>query len=212
MPPLETLTVRELMDEIAAKSPAPGGGAVASVVGSLAAALGNMVVAYSVGKKQFADHAGALEAASRRLTVARSMMLRLADEDAAAYQDFNELSRLPDDDERRKAEYPNAIQRCVQAPRAVLAATVDVLRLLETLAPITNRHLRSDLAIAAILCDTAARAASWNVRVNVPMLSSDAQKRIVLDDTARSVDECRRRAAAVEAACDDGQAAPTIPA
>lgn len=201
MATFESMTVRELLDEVAARTPAPGGGAVASMVGGLAAALGNMVVAYSLGKKSLAEHAETLESASRRLTVARSLFLRLANEDAAAFETYSELSRLPEDDERRVREMPGAVLRCVQAPRAVLAAAVDAVRLLETLAPVTNKHLKSDLAIAAMLCEAAARAAAWNVRINLPLLASDAQRREIMGDVERSLADVRERTAAVEQAC-----------
>ena len=45
------LPLNELLQQIAAHQPVPGGGAVAGIVTSLAAALGGMVVSYSVGKK-----------------------------------------------------------------------------------------------------------------------------------------------------------------
>jgi len=51
-----------------------------------------------------------------------------------------------------------------------MAAACDLLRHFERLASITNKHLRSDLAIAAVLADAVVRAGRWNVAVNLPML------------------------------------------
>lgn len=200
MQPIESMSVRELLDELGAKTPAPGGGAVASMAGGLAAALGGMVIAYSIGKKSLAQHADALEAAARRLLVARNLLLRLAQEDASAYELYSELSRLPEGDERRTRELPAAIQRCVQAPRSVLAASVDVARLLETLAPITNRHLHSDLGVAGVMCEAAARSAAWNVQVNLPLLADAAARETIAGETRHAVDDVRQRVAAIEQA------------
>ncbi|MBM4107915.1 MAG: cyclodeaminase/cyclohydrolase family protein [Phycisphaerae bacterium] len=155
-----------LLEQVAAKTPTPGGGAVASAVGALAAALAGMVVSFSLGKKSLAPHAPALEDARARLERARALMLRLADEDAAAYGLCNELSRLPETDPRRAAEHAPALRACVQIPEAVAAACVDLLRLMDTLGPITNRHLRSDLGLAAELAEAAVRASNWNVWIN----------------------------------------------
>lgn len=200
MQPIESMSVRELLDELGAKTPAPGGGATASMSGGLAAALGSMVIAYSIGKKSLAQHAEALETASRRLVVARNLFLRLAQEDASAYDLYSELSKLPPDDPRRIRELPGAIQRCVQAPRSVLAAAVDVARLLETLAPITNVHLHSDLGVAGVMCEAAARSAAWNIRVNLPLLGDVAQREAIQAETDHAVADVRGRVDVVERA------------
>lgn len=159
----------------AAKSPTPGGGAVASVTGALAASLAQMVVSYSLGKKNLAAHQPALEEAAKVLENARAMFLRLADEDAAAYGLVNELQRLPETDARRR-ELPAALDAAVAVPLTTIAACSDILRLMATLPPITNRHLHSDMGIAAELADAAARASRWNVAVNAAFLGNDARK------------------------------------
>ncbi len=164
------------LDDLAAKTPTPGGGAVASVVGALAGALAGMVVAYSVGKKSLAEHEPSLRDAAQRLGNARALLLALADEDAAAYAALNELMRLPETDPRRIAGEPDAVRAGVEAPMNTLAACVDLLRLFDRLPGITNRHLRSDLAIAAILADAGARAARWNVHINLASVKDEAQR------------------------------------
>ena len=50
-------TFTELLDTIASKTPAPGGGYVAAAVGALGAALAGMVLAYSADKQSLATHA-----------------------------------------------------------------------------------------------------------------------------------------------------------
>jgi formiminotetrahydrofolate cyclodeaminase len=167
---LESHKLGAFLDELEAKTPSPGGGAVASIVGALAASLGNMVLAYSVGSKKLAKHRSTLEEAQSKLSRARGVLLQLADEDAAAYAHLNATQRLPEDDPRRADELPAAALAATQAPLSVLATCADVLRLLESLVPITNRYLASDLAMAAILADAAACGAHWNVRVNLPLL------------------------------------------
>lgn len=165
------LPLTELLEAIGAKTPAPGGGFVASAVGALAASLAGMVVAYSEGKKNLAEHDDLLIRAGAELRSARLLLLQLAAEDAAAYSLSSELSRLPVDDPRRVREYAGAVRAAAQAPLATAAACCDVLRLLEDLAGRTNQWLASDLAIAAILADAGARASRCNVVVNLPALA-----------------------------------------
>lgn len=172
------LTLKCFIDRVAAKTPAPGGGAVASAVGAIASALANMVVSYSLGKKNLAEHDALHQSAALRLARASSIMMTLADEDAAAYSLVNELSKLAEDDPRRRVQYPEALLTAAQIPLAVAAASVDVLRLLHELADKTNRYLRSDLAIAAVLADATARSSKWNVMINVPGLPAEDAARI----------------------------------
>ena len=196
-----TMSFQAILEGVAAKSPAPGGGAVACATGALGAALAGMVVAYSWGKKSLADHQGALEQAAGALKEARGVLLQLADEDATAYAAVNELQRLPDTDPRRAAQMPAAADRAAQVPLAALAACSNLLRLLESLPPRTNRHLRSDLAIAALLAGAGARAAEWNVRVNTPLIADATRRAAVELASAGLAGDAAARAARVEAAC-----------
>lgn len=200
MSTLADMTVQEFLDATASKTPTPGGGAVASAVGALAAALAQMVVNYSIGKKNLAQHEPHLRGSIMRLTRAGELLLALADEDAEAYGLVNELSRLPEGDARRQRELPEAQRAAVQVPMSVIAACVDLLRHFVDLASITNRHLRSDLAIAAVLADAAARDSRWNVLVNIPSLDEPAR----MDASRlmnRMLGESARLADAVQNAC-----------
>src|SRR5262245_35928983 len=201
MTTLASASFDDLLGQIAPMSTTPGRGAVASATPALAAALGQMVVAYSLGKKALAAHQKDLERADRALRIARHLLMELADEDAQAYGLVNELTRLPEGDARRAAELPGAVEASIQVPQAVIAACGDLLRLCETLAPITNPQLHSDLAIAAVLAEAAARASRWNVAVNAGMLPDrDAAARAAADADQALSDAAARRTA-VENAC-----------
>lgn len=171
-PRIRTQPFGELLSAVASKSPAPGGGAVASATGSLAASLAGMVLAYSRGKKSLAQHAEAHEALAAKCATANCKLLELADADAEAYSELNALQRLDEADPRRQAELPNAAERCVELPLDVQGVCVGLLEAFEALAPIANRWLLSDLKIAAILAEATVRASDCNVEVNAPTLTN----------------------------------------
>lgn len=200
MTDLGALPLSSLLEAIAAKTPTPGGGAVACAVGALAAATAGMVVSYSVGKKDLAAHQEMLRSAEAYLRRARVLFLQLAAEDAAAYGLLNELQKLPEADPRRQAELADAVDSSVQVPLASVAAGADLLRLFESLTSTTNRHLRSDLAVAAILAESAARAGACNVRINLPLLP-EGRRAAKEAELANLLSACARLAAAVQAAC-----------
>lgn len=200
-PAFAALTIDQFLHALASKAPTPGGGAVASVVGALAAASANMVVSYSLGKKNLADHQPALAQAAGELTRAAALAMGLADEDAAAYGLVNELSRLPEADPRRAAELPAALRASVDVPLSIIALSTNLLRLFDRLATMSNRQLRSDLGIAAVLAEAAARSAAWNVAVNAGFLPDPAAGAAALAQARRGVDDARALAVKVEAAC-----------
>lgn len=166
---LHNMKFGDLLDQTAAKTPVPGGGAVTGAVGALASALGGMVVAYSIGRKSLVSHKDELNDAARTFAHARAVLLELAVEDAQAYALVNELMRLDEQDSRRMREMPAAAEAATRIPLAVIATCADLLRLMDTLPEITNPHLRSDLAIAAVLVEAVARASRWNVAINMPL-------------------------------------------
>jgi len=153
-----------------------------------------MVVAYSLGKKDLADHQPALSRASAVLSRTAELLIELADEDAAAYGLVNELQRLPESDARRIREWPGAVQASVDVPRAVVGACCDLLRLLEMLKPISNTRLYSDLAIAAILAEAAARAGACNVRVNLELVTAAPDRTEIEHELSRLLEDATTRA------------------
>lgn len=190
-----------LIESIAAKTPTPGGGAVASITAALASALGRMVVNYSVEKKSLAKHEPVNREALQTLEKAGKDSLELAEADARAYARLNDLWKLDKNDVRRKNEFPAAVDAAIAAPRAVLQSSMGMLAMMAKLPATTNSMLHSDLAIAAILADAAARSAAWNVRINLPMLE-DAEKRTTLEgELEHSLSESRILCQAIEQAC-----------
>lgn len=160
------LSVREFLEQVAAATPTPGGGAVAALTAALAAALAEMVVNHSAGDR------GVCVAA---LSSLRSRALRLADDDAEAFGALSSLWKLPRDDERRRSAWEPAVKSAIDAPERVMQVAVEVLQALEHEHGL-NANLASDLVIAARLAETAAHAAAVNVQVNLPLLAdrSDA--------------------------------------
>ncbi len=201
MGPLESMTVGGLLRELSDKTPTPGGGAIAPVVGALGAALAGMVLSYSIGKKSLAEHEPMLIGAGERLGRARTLLLLLAQEDAEAYARLNELMKLAKDDARRIKEMPDAVEGAIGAPRASLAACTDLLRLLETLVGTTNRYLKSDLAIAAALADAGARAAAWNVEINLPLIEDESRRDSLQGELGTALADAKARCASIESAC-----------
>ncbi|MEM9166467.1 MAG: cyclodeaminase/cyclohydrolase family protein [Planctomycetota bacterium] len=195
MDTLARMTTGDLLDRLASKSPVPGGGAVAGLVGAQAAALARMVVSYSLGRRSLADHQRELEGAALQLDNARGVLLALADEDAQAYAALSNAWGSRGDD---RAVFEAAVRSAIRVPQAVVAACGDLLRLCERLGPISNPNLRSDLVGAAVLAEASSVAAGLNIRVNALQLADAAERDGVLSSLdAALVEHAARRDAVV---------------
>lgn len=156
---------------IAQRTPVPGGGAVAATTLAHASALGSMVVAFSLGKKAFAEHEDTLASAAGNFEAFRTEALTLADDDAKGFQELAKLFPLAKDDPERISAMPAAIKGAITPPQRIVTLANEQVVLCESLIGRTSKMLSSDLVIAARLGAVAADAAAWNVRVNLPGLA-----------------------------------------
>jgi len=193
-------TLADFAAKLADKVPSPGGGAVAGVTLAHGAALGAMVLRYTVGRPAFAAHEEANTKALAELDAMRATALALADRDAAAYAKLASLWKLPEGDATRTRDFAPAVQEAIDAPQAIVDLAHRACALLAELPSRTNARLGSDLAIAANLAALAADAAEWNVRVNLPSLADQAKAAEHGARTAAQVAAARELAAATVAA------------
>ncbi|HZH19157.1 MAG TPA: cyclodeaminase/cyclohydrolase family protein, partial [Geodermatophilus sp.] len=163
---MRTDTVETFLAQLAARVPAPGGGATAALHAAQAAALVAMVARYS-DSARYADHAEEIATVTATADRLRQNALGLADEDAAAFTAVTEAYRLPkgtpDEAAARSEAIATALVAAARVPAVVVAVADQVLGLAEQLLPIGNRNVVSDVAAAA----EAARAAATTARVNV---------------------------------------------
>jgi len=160
-------TLEQFLDAAAAKQPTPGGGSITALVGALSASMGEMVLNYSVGKKDLQAYVGELKPALEEFTRARHLMMSLMIEDQLAYETFTAISKLPADAPDRVGKYNAALLACIRVPQAMGATGVAILQLCDRMINFVNPHLLSDLAVCADLAMAAVRCASYNVRINL---------------------------------------------
>ncbi|MCB9848417.1 MAG: cyclodeaminase/cyclohydrolase family protein [Phycisphaeraceae bacterium] len=197
--PIASMTCAGFLEALASKAPTPGGGAVAGLIGATAAALGEMVAVYSLGRSDDDETESALRDITAELSRARGLFLTLADEDAAAYAVLNAAFKLPKSDPGRMTSILAGANAAIQPPRATLAACADVARLLERLLPISNRNLSSDLRIAASLTIASADAAICNIDANANLLGETGAG--ITREACALANDISKRAGLVESAC-----------
>jgi formiminotetrahydrofolate cyclodeaminase len=175
------LSVRELLDAVAADSPAPAGGAAAAVATALAAALA--ALAARVSGPEFAERAAAADALRRRAAP-------LGDADGAAYADYLAALRLPKEPEpeRRAAAVRRARDAATDVPAQIGEVAMAVAELAAELAGTVKPQLRGDAVAGALLAAAAAATAAELVEANVGESADDPRVARAQEaaDTARA--------------------------
>lgn len=197
--------VTEFVDAVAAKTPAPGGGSVAGVVGSLAVALGEMTLNFTQGKKKFAQHEEYYQHLSARLGKARQMFLDLVGDDMNAYQLYQDTTRQ-EDGPAKQAALQVAVAAAIDVPREMTKLSLAVMEDLLELSGKCNPYLITDLLAAAVLAQAAARLSDYNVRINVPQVADAQAGAEIRLASAEDVQKAHRLMAQIEQA-----AAPLLP-
>lgn len=173
------LSLRNWLSGAAAKQPTPGGGSVAALVGALAAAMGEMTLNYSAGRKaNSAEAESAIRENLAELSRARELLLELMQEDQQAYLALTEARKLDDTCMSRSIRILSATATAIAVPRAIMAAGMSVLACASRVAEHANKHLLSDLAVCCELALATIRCAGHNVRVNLSDRSGDEGHRI----------------------------------
>ena len=191
-----SLSVRDFLAATASKTPIPGGGSVAGVVGAQAAALGEMVLAFTRGKKQFAEYAAEHDALAVRLSRARGMFLDLTADDAAAYTLYQEAGRYQGQDKDAKVAVATAA--AIDVPRQMTALALSLLSDLAALGQHCNRYLLTDLAAAAVLAEATVKLSDYNVRVNAAGMSDERTAEELRAASSRDVARAAELRGAVE--------------
>jgi formiminotetrahydrofolate cyclodeaminase len=191
-------TVDDFLTDLAARIPAPGGGAAAALHAAQAAALVAMVARYSDGPR-YAEHAEVLAGIVTDADRLRAEALQLAEDDAAAFTAVANAYALPRTTDGRRESIAVALEAACAPPVGVIEVAAATVALAERLAPIGNRAVITDVAAAA----EAARAAATTARVNIEVNLSgipDAGRKAGLRAKANSVDLVVERAEKVAAA------------
>jgi len=193
-------TIATFLDQLAARVPAPGGGATAALHAAQAAALVAMVARYSDGPRYDAELMGRIVAEADEL---RQDALALAEADAAAFGAVAAAYRLPRETEAEKsarsASISAALSGAARPPADVVRTALLVIRLAEDLRPAGNRTMITDVAAAAEAARAAVATARLIIEVNLRGIT-DPALRAEFAETAGMADAVAARADEIVAA------------
>ncbi|MEC7930479.1 MAG: glutamate formimidoyltransferase [Candidatus Thermoplasmatota archaeon] len=196
----------DFVDEVSRDSPAPGGGSVAALAGALGAALGTMVANLSATKGTQAANYDALASIAERGQAVKEALVAGVDADTSAFDGVIAAMRMPKDSDEQRATRDAALEAGYRAATAVPLATVgqcrDALAVCGEMAPLMDAGMASDVGSGALLAHAGAKAAGYNVRINLKEIPDET----FCTETSAALEallgECDALAAAVEAAVE----------
>ena len=199
--PLMSMTASRFVDEVSTESPAPGGGSVAALMGSLGAALATMVANLTVGKKGYEGAWADLAAMAERGQALKDRLARAVDEDTDAFNRVMEAMRLPKGTPEQQAERRRAVDAANKAAADVPLQTarlcLEAIELADLAAKQGNRNSASDAGVAALASRAGAEGAALNVRINLAGIADEAFKASAAQAAAALEADARRLCDAV---------------
>jgi len=170
--------MRHFLDRLSSKSPEPGGGSAAALVGAEAAALVGMVCYLTLGKEKYADVQADIEKLKDESESVRADLQRLLQEDTEAFAAASAAYKLPKETEEEKKVRSEKIQeglkKATEVPFAIGAKSLDAARLSLTAAEKGNKGAVSDAGVAVLFAESAVQAAALNVRINLTSIKDEA--------------------------------------
>ncbi len=173
----EKMEVQAFLDELASNSPAPGGGSVAALCGSLASALVSMVANLTIGKEKYKENWTVMEGVVAKSEALRAKFVDLMNEDTESFNVFMAAMKMPKatDEEKaaRKEAMCEASKMATEIPLRTLEACAEVAVIALTAAGHGNPNTASDAGSAGLLAEAAGKAAAYNVRINLSGISDE---------------------------------------
>ena len=144
-------SLKKYLDDLAAKLPVPGGGSAGALTASLGVSLVSMVVNFTIGKPRYARYESELKIVLEKSEKLRKKFLGLVDLDVAAYKSKN-------------------IREALNVQFMLARLCFEGIKLCPPLITRGNVNLISDVAVAAILLESAFASAYFNVEINLKSL------------------------------------------
>ena len=203
---LKAMRLTEFADELASDSPAPGGGSVAALCGSLSAALASMVAALTWTKKGMEDVRPAMLEIGVKAQALKAWFVDAVDRDTEAFNEVlaaRRMSKNTDAEQRARDEaIEQANQVATRVPLTVLERSVGALELSLEVARLGNPASVSDAGVGGACGLAAAEGAALNVLINLPSLTNAKVAAEITASQQDAMSKARKLAAEVRAVVD----------
>jgi len=169
--PLVQMKVADFVDEVSRESPAPGGGSIAALAGSLGAALASMVSNLTANERGSEQVDDILNSAAEKAQEIKFELVRAVDADTDAFNAYMDARRLPakTEEERKikKQAEQDGLKQAVQVPLNTARLSLDALNVAETVVDYGNPNSITDVGVGAQMAYAGVKGGVYNVLINL---------------------------------------------
>lgn len=181
----KNLVLKDFIDELSSKSPAPGGGSVASLSAALASSLTSMVYNLTIGKKSYdlLDEGIKKDIENGLMTENENKLefLDYIDKDADAFLSLMSAFHLPKSSEeeiiKRQEKIAERTIGALEVPLKVAEKAFSVYDNVLLASKYGNVNAVSDAGVAALMLQAAIEGAILNVKINLSSIKDEKYKK-----------------------------------
>ena len=176
--PLVSMKVATFVDEVSRDTPAPGGGSIAALAGSLGAALASMVANLTQPKAKDEGHELELLSIAMEAQALKDQLASAVDADTQAFNGYMEALRLPKNTDAEKAARKAALQaglkEAIAVPLVTAERSLETMKVAERAGRSGNPASLTDALVGAQAAFTGLRGGLWNVLINLKDIDDGA--------------------------------------
>jgi glutamate formiminotransferase/formiminotetrahydrofolate cyclodeaminase len=194
--PLAGSSLRQFIEEIGARTSAPGGGSASAAIAAMGVALGAMVAKLTYGVRKFDGVQTSMAQAIVPLHRLIAELIPMVDADTSAFNEYMEGVRMPrqtpEEEAARQAKMQAGLKSAIQVPLTTMRLGDSAWEHLIRVARDGNPASRSDTLVGAAALITGIWGAYQNVLINLEGIDDQEYRREVLASAEEIVGRGRK--------------------
>ena len=195
MSEIKDKSIELFLDELASKSPTPGGGSVSALMGAQSAALVSMVCNLTIGKPKYIEVEAEMIDLLEKSEALREKLMALISADVCTFDQLMAAYGLPKETDEEKLHRSEMIQQALkmatQVPLDCAKACAEAIKLSRRAANNGSLVVISDAGAAVMSAFGGLKSAALNVYINTNSLKDSAFVQVTLaelDAVLKNVD------------------------
>lgn len=195
MSEIKDKSIELFLDELASKSPTPGGGSVSALMGAQSAALVSMVCNLTIGKPKYVEVEAEMIDLLQKSEALREKLMALISADVCTFDQLMAAYGLPKETDEEKLHRSEMIQQALkmatQVPLDCAKACAEAIKLSRRAANNGSLVVISDAGAAVMSAFGGLKSAALNVYINTNSLKDSAFVQVTLaelDAVLKNVD------------------------